>query len=205
MDNIHVVREKSKNNFPKIIFKDNIFKSTKVSIDTNNFEKKKHIKTNKYLSLFRTEFNLNSNLSKNIMKYFHTHESTTGNITAQNLSLTDSTNYRYSVLKTYLSKPEMKYSSKNVSITFYIFNKKNMYTLKKLQTKFNLMQQKFNIVKAKFKNNSNIALFMTKLKKLPTFNTLNKSRTRKSMKGAKHKNKSRINIRYSYNSRLKAE
>lgn len=196
MDNIFVVREKSKEYFPKILFKGTKSMNIKVAVDMNNntqvdsiTEKNKHVKTNKYLSIFSREYKLDSNLNKSIMKYFSTNESSPGNVTARNLSLASSTNYRYSVIKTYLNKPELKHSSNSIKITSYIFNKKNMYLLKKMQEKFNLMQKKTNIVKVKLKNNSKSALSMAKIKKVRTFN-LNKYRIRKSLRRAKQKNTS---------------
>lgn len=208
MDNIFVVREKSKEYFPKILFKGTKSMNIKVAVDMNNntqvdsiTEKNKHVKTNKYLSIFSREYKLDSNLNKSIMKYFSTNESSPGNVTARNLSLASSTNYRYSVIKTYLNKPELKHSSNSIKITSYIFNKKNMYLLKKMQEKFNLMQKKTNIVKVNLKKNSKSALSMAKIKKVRTFN-LNKYRIRKSLRRAKQKNTSWRGHRHA---RLQAE
>jgi hypothetical protein len=147
MDNIFIVKGRSQENFSKILFNlkstniSNSSRSQSVSEDSIS-EKKKYIKTNKYLSLFRTEFKLSSNLKKNVMKYFYVNKSSTvNNISSKNaVSAVDSTRNRYSVLKTFLSKPEIKYSSNNVSIILYIYNKKNMFTLKKMQKNFNLVK-----------------------------------------------------------------
>jgi hypothetical protein len=148
MDDIFVIRERSKKKFSKIFFSIQDYTSIITNEENLNSSEEKRdassIKMNKYLSIFRKNFKVNSNVNRNIMKYFSTEKA----------ALIDSTtlqsshkNKRYSVLKTFLSRPEIKYNNRNVSITLYIYNKKNMFLLKKIKSNFDL-------IKAKLKNNS---------------------------------------------------
>jgi hypothetical protein len=145
MDDIYIIRNRSKKNYSKIFFKDCGLKTSE-------------IKMNKHLSTFRKNFRTNSNLRRNIMKFFSVDKSNqaTNSLELQNNNSNDLSIYndsvsgkRYSVLKTFLSKPEIRYSSRNVNITLYIYNRKNMFILKKIK-------KNFDTVKAKFKNNFSI-------------------------------------------------
>jgi hypothetical protein len=157
MDNIYIAKNRSKKNFSKIFFKGCV--SGKNSLNKGAEVNTTDIRMNKHLSTFRKSFKMNSNLRRNIMKFFNV-SSTKSNgekVESTNLSIhnmLDTDNQRkwkrYSVLKTFLSKPEIRYSSRNVNITLYIYNRKNMFILKNIKKNFDLMKAKFN---ANVKNN----------------------------------------------------
>jgi hypothetical protein len=132
MQNVFNVRERSKKKFSKILFS----KITKV-IQKNN-ENKGKIRRNKYLSLFRKNFRTNSSLRRNIRKYFSKYPTSY-------LLKKEKSRRRYSILKTFIGKPELKYSNNNVNITLYIYNKNSMFTLKKLKKNFDLVKEKFTL------------------------------------------------------------
>jgi hypothetical protein len=145
MNNVFVVRERSKKIFSKIFFNKD-YNSQLNNLTEETFEKERdalNIKRMKHMFIFRKNFKLNNNLNRNISKYFSINKTL-----SKTPSILQKSQHkkRYSVLKTYISKPEIKYNSHSVNITLYMYNKKSMFILKK-------MKKIFDIIKVKFKNN----------------------------------------------------
>jgi hypothetical protein len=149
MDSLYVVKQRSKKKFVKIFFPFNRSKLNSRHADStsdisNLLLKKRKYKTNKYLYLFNTRFKFNKNINRDILNYFYGNTSTNKNISSKNTDTSIvQTNKRYSVLKVYLNSPNVKYSTNNVSIIVRIYNKKNLFMLKKMQRDSDIVKTKF--------------------------------------------------------------
>ena len=89
---------------------------------------------NKYLSLFRKNFKVDSDTKNRSMKYFYAQKAISTSFGLQNrTSLKQNSKKRYSVLKTFLSKPEIAYSNNKTKIIVSIYNKKSMFLLKNVK------------------------------------------------------------------------
>lgn len=98
---------------------------------------------NKYLSLFRKNFKVDSNVKKRSMKFFYAKKAISTSFGLQNsTSLKQNVKKRYSILKTFLTKPEIGYSNNKTKIVISIYNKKSRVLLKELKSKFNLIKGK---------------------------------------------------------------
>jgi hypothetical protein len=169
MDNIMIIKEKTEkeNEFSKVYFSlKNYARNTYNSNSKQNhteflnsiMEKKVRnvsyavVYLNKYLSLFRKNFKVDSDVKNRSMKYFYAQKAITTSFGLQDrISLRQNSKKRYSVLKTFLSKPEIGYSNNKTKIVISIYNKKSMFMLKNIKNSFDL-------VKAKFKKPSSLNL-----------------------------------------------
>jgi hypothetical protein len=161
MDNIMIIKEKTEkeNEFSKVYFSlKNYARNTHNSNSNKNhteflnsiMEKKVRnvsyavVYLNKYLSLFRKNFKVDSDVKNRSMKYFYAQKAITTSFGLQNrISLKQNPKNRYSVLKTFLSKPEIGYSNNKTKIVISIYNKKSMFILKNIKNSFDLVKAKF--------------------------------------------------------------
>lgn len=163
MDNIMVVKERTekKNEFSKVYFSLKNY-AKKVSNTTNEQDHNEFLNSirerkvrnvpyatlylNKYLSLFRKKFKVDSNVkhkNNRSMKFFYAKKAITTSFGLQNsISLRQNSKKRYSVIKTFLSKPEIGYSNNRTKVVISIYNKKSFFLLKNIKNSFDLVKTK---------------------------------------------------------------
>lgn len=102
----------------------------------------------KNLLLFRSDYGINECLENRVSPYINRgKELVYKRNYKQNILSYIQIYYKskiYSVIKTYISKPEIKYSSHNVSIDVYMYNRKNRVLFKNLKKSFSILKFKYN-------------------------------------------------------------
>jgi hypothetical protein len=190
IDNILILKKKSdmynkssnrkfikENMYSKMIFPITNFKKLE-STSQNNTDILKFIANKNDISkrkrdinlyIFRKNFGIDSLLEKKVSPFLNRgkelvyKKKNQENITSyiQNFYSAKKT---YSTLKTFIGKPEIKYTSNNIFIDLYIYNRKNKELLRKLKKNFQIIRPKikkslsFNLRQKQIKNDNNYNL-----------------------------------------------
>lgn len=194
LKNVHVKRKKySQIIFPVINYKRVCMRS--LNVNGSNFNVDNYITEDNLLSeprmeknlfFFRRRFGLNLYLEYKVSRYIYRGKKLVFKKRVdRDITYYIETYYNnkklYSLIKTFINKPEMKYTSTRVETEIYLYNRKNKHILRKVKKYFDLFVKKKRNVKKRLSNYLN--LYKRKEKKESTCNlSLKQTRERKVKK-----------------------